>query len=412
MEGEAITALQTNLLHLENQITTLLEHVQREEFKSYDYYDLWATELGQRAKQWSYRTEPAGHLFFSLPLLVCEIWLPFLRKPLGIKKRIYPISVAHHGLACLELYKYSRDEDWLQNAKNDAELLIRLAISGAKGLCWGFPFVWSTNMGIIPSNQPAATQTSYGFDLFEQLWNITGDETYRTRLLAVARAMDEEYIDIPYHSGLAHTYHGRGYGDVIANAISYRMRILAGAASYGAPQYAEKAKKLALYLLEIQRPDGSWLYGQTLKNQFIDHYHTCFVIKNLYRTNLVLNIPEISSAVERGINYYWENLFDKYGLPQPFARQIRSNIVKRESYDFAECLGLFALFGVQYGFTHSRLELILNYLLQDFVLSDHALRFRIYHFPSARGYPYFRFGMTAAILSMAKLLNSPFMHNG
>lgn len=395
---------------LKDQITVLLTYVQNDEFKSYDYYDWWATELGQHAKQWAYRTEPVGHLLFTLPLLACELWLPFLRKPFGIKKRIYPITIAHHGLACLERYKYIGEADWLQNAKDDADLLTSLAIPGAKGLCWGFPFTWSANVGIIPPNQPAATQTSYGFDLFEQLWIATGDETYRDRLLSVARAMDEEYIDLPHPSGLAHTYHGRGYGDVIANAISYRMRILAGAAFYGAQQFAEKARKLALYLLKSQRPDGSWLYGETPKNQFIDHYHTCFVIKNLHRANLVLSLPEISSAVEKGIGYYWENLFDENGQPQPFAKQIRSNIIKYESYDFAECLGLFALLGPGHGFTRERLELILQFFLRNFVLPDNALRFRVYRFPSANGYPYFRFGMTAAILSLAQLLNSSFMH--
>lgn len=397
---------------LQNHLDALLTHVSDNGFKSYDYYDWWATELGQHAKQWAYRTEPIGHLFFTLPLLACECWLPFLRRPLGIKKRIAPISVAQHGLACLELYKHTHQAGWLQVAKDDAELLASLANPDAKGLCWGFPFVWSTNVGVIQSNQPAATQTGYGFDLFEQLWLITRSEIYRKRLLSVATAMDAEYIDLPRKLGIANTYHGRGHGDVVANAVSYRMYILASASVYGVPQFMEKAVKLARYLLDIQCEDGSWLYGETLKNQFIDHYHTCFIIKNLYKANLILKMPEIQIALEKGIAYYWVNLFDEHGLPKPFARQVRWSILKYESYDFAECLGLFALFSPDYGFTNKRLIVILNFFLKNFYLSDDTVRFRIYCFPTANGYPYFRYGMTAVMLSLAQLLGLPLMMEG
>ena len=394
---------------LQNYLGALLTRVSGNEFKSYDYYDWWATELGQHAKQWAYRTEPIGHLLFTLPLLVCEFWLPFLRKPLGIKKRVAPISVAQHGLACLELYKHTRQAGWLQSAKDDAELLVSLANPDAKGLCWGFPFVWSTNTGVIQPNQPAATQTGYGFDLFEQLWLITQSEIYRERLLSVAAAMDEEYIDLPRKSGIANTYHGRGYGDVVANAVSYRMRILAGASVYGAPHLKEKAGNLARYLLDCQCSDGSWLYGESQKNQFIDHFHTCFVLKNLFHANRILEMPELQSSLERGLAYYWENLFDENDLPKPFARKARWTLVKYESYDFAECLGLFSLFGPKNGCTYERFQSLLLFFLRNFNLQGDALRFRMYRIPTIPMYPYFRFGMTAAMLSLARSLNSPFL---
>lgn len=385
----------------------MIRYVDTAGWASYDNFDWWATPWGQRLKQWAYRTEPLGNLVFAAPLLACELWLPFLRTPLRIPKRIYPVSIAHHGLTCVELYRQTGDARYLDGARRDAELLVSHAVPNAKGLCWGFPFVWSTNVGLIPAHQPAATQSAYGYDLFEQLWAVTGDAHYRGSALSVARAMAEEYIDLPQpDEGVAHTYHGRGYGDVVINAIGYRMYVLAAAIGHGAHDYQPLVRGLVRYLLSQQQADGSWWYGATPKNRFIDHFHTCFVLKNLVRANRVLQLPEIAAAVERGLAFYWTQLFDAKGLPKPFARTVRVNLVRYESYDFAECLGLFALFGKGAGFSAERLQTILTALVERFHLPDGALRFRVYRVPTATGYPYYRFGMTAAMLALAQLLNS------
>jgi hypothetical protein len=388
------------------RLVVMLEYIDAAGWASYDNFDWWATAWGQRLKQWAYRTEPVGNLLFAAPLLACELWLPWLRKPLAIPKRVYPISIAHHGLSCVELYRKTHDPQYLGSARRDAALLVTQAIPAAKGLCWGFPFVWSTNVGIIPANQPAATQSAYGFDLFEQLWTVTGERQYLAHLLSVARAMAEEYVDLPQPEGVAHTYHGRGYGDIVINAISYRLYVLAAAMDQGAEHYAPTVRRLLQYLLSQQQTDGSWWYGTTAKNRFIDHFHTCFVLKNLQRANRVLQLPEIAAAIERGVHLYWTHLFDAQGLPKPFARTVRLNLVRYESYDFAECLGLFALFGQTHEFTAARLWAILDGLFDRFCLPDGALRFRVYRVPTATGYPYYRFGMTAAMLALAQLLNS------
>ncbi len=393
-------------LDVRRRIVKLLKYMDGAGWASYDNFDWWATPWGQRLKQWAYRTEPVGNLLFAAPLLACELWLPFLRKPLGIPKRVYPISIAHHGLTCVELYKQTHEATYLHRARQDAELLLTHAVPGARGLCWGLPFVWSTNVGIVPANQPAATQSAYGYDLFEHLWTLTGEAQYHERLLSVARAMAEEYVDLPQAEGLASTYHGRGYGDVVINAISYRMYVLAAAVGRGAEQFKATTVGLLRYLLSQQQPDGSWWYGATPKNRFIDHFHTCFVLKNLARANRVLQLPEVAAAIERGVRYYWTHLFNTDGLPQPYARTARLNLVQYESYDFAECLGLFALFGPQHGFTAARLHSLLAAFVRLFGVPSGALRFRVYRIPTATGYPYYRFGMTAAMLALAQLLNS------
>src|SRR5262249_33394158 len=119
-------------------VTAMLAYLEAAGWESYDYTDWWATSWGVRLKQWAYRTEPVGNLLFAAPLLALELWLPGARKLLGIRKRVYPICIAQHGLACLALHRYSGDTTWLAKAQADADHLAATTIPGTAGLCFGF----------------------------------------------------------------------------------------------------------------------------------------------------------------------------------------------------------------------------------------------------------------------------------
>jgi len=387
-------------------VSSLLFQVNLANYRSYDYYDWWATGLGGRMKQLAYKSEPYGHLIFTAPILAVEWWFPYLRKPLGIKMKIAPIVVAQHGLACLELYNWTGDEEWLDLAEQDGQILLQLSVLDGDGICWGFPFSWSSNDGVIPPNLPAVSQTSYGFDLFEKLWLLTHKDKYFDYMISIARATSDEYVDLNQLKGLSHSYFGRGIGDIVMNAITYRIHVLAQAIKHGKERYRDKVEGLVTYVISHQQSDGSWYYGESSQNQFIDHYHTAFVIKNLYRANQVLNGVNITTAIEAGLHFYWEYLFYPDGLPRPFAKPPRLNIVRYDSYDFAEALALFPLLGPKYGFTSEKLEPLISTFVSRFCHSDVAIRFREYFLPAFHAYPYYRGGMSASILSLSKLLNS------
>jgi len=390
----------------------MLAHITAANHHSYDYMDWWATPWGRWSKRLAYRTEPVGNLVFSAPILLVEWFCPGLREVIHVPRRVYPISVAHHGLTCLEFHQALGGDEFLAAAGRDVELLLAMAAPSHHGLAWGFPFVWPSNSGIVPANLPMATQTAYGFDLLDGLWLRTGDERYRSLLLQVTAAMDREYENLQREHGTAHTYGGRGYGDVAVNAVSYRMHILARASDLGGSEYRATAESLADYIVSRQEADGSWFYGETPKNQFIDHFHTCFVLKNLARANRVLGRSDITSALAAGAGYYWANLFDEHGLPRPFARTVRLNVVRYESYDFAECLGLFAVLGTDLGFTRRRLGPVLEGFFEHLALGSGAARFRVHRFPTPVGVPYYRYGMSALMLSLATLTGQLLREDG
>jgi hypothetical protein len=73
---------------------------------------------------------------------------------------------------------------------------------------------------------------------------------------------------------------------------------------------------------------------------FVDHFHTCFVLKALSKIEALTKNSQCTGAIERGVDYYVKNLFDEEGLPKPFSRKPRMTVYRRELYDYAECINV------------------------------------------------------------------------
>ena len=157
--------------------------------------------------------------------------------------------------------------------------------------------------------------------------------------------MLEDLKDTPASGdSLAGSYHPNDNGMVV-NASAYRAFVLFEASKrFGLEDYVDKAWGNLKFILQNQRKDGSWLYAINSPTEaFIDHFHTCFVLKNLYKVNLVLKDNEVGQALKNGYEYYRRELFNQNGLPKSFAIQPRMQINQLEMYNVAEAISLGAI---------------------------------------------------------------------
>ncbi len=105
-------------------------------------------------------------------------------------------------------------------------------------------------------------------------------------------------------------------------------------------KYRAAAVRNLNFVLDSQNADGSWYYSTDGQRDFVDHFHTCFVLKALAKIETLTDQPRCTDAVERGVDYYVRHLFDKQSLPKPFSRAPRLTVYRSELYDYAECLNL------------------------------------------------------------------------
>ena len=329
-------------------------------YESYDPYDVWGTRYGVLARRLYYRKHPLG-VAMTAPLILMEIVWPRLRTLL-VRKDRYPTADAQLALAFLNLYEISRAQEealaprasggrtsvsWLTKAKQLADDLLTESVPGWSGLGWGYPFDWQNVSGLVKKQTPHITATPYCYEVFTRLFDLTGDDDYCEVARSIAAFVFEDLHDTPTGRDAAAGSYTPYDRSKVVNASAYRAFVLFDAARrFHNDAYRAKASKNLRFILDAQRPDGSWLYAiDSPAEAFIDHFHTCFVLKNLYKLNRELHSPEVAASVRRGYEWYRRSLFDRRDHPRSFTIAPRLEVVRIEMYNVAEAISLGTLLG-------------------------------------------------------------------
>jgi hypothetical protein len=163
----------------------------------------------------------------------------------------------------------------------------------------------------------------------------------------------------------------------VINANAYRAFLLMSAAlDFSEEKYQKAAQRNLNFVIESQNPNGSWYYANDGARDFIDHFHTCFVLKALAKIEMLTSDSNCRGAIERGVVYYLTNLFDKQGLPKPFSRPPRLIVYRRELYDYAECVNLGTLLRGRFVDFEDILSIVLNQVLTVWQRTDGSFRSR------------------------------------
>jgi len=373
-------------------------------YESFDPYDIWGTPYGLMARRLYYQRSPLGYVL-TAPGLALEILCPRLRQ-WWVPKMRYPTADAQLGLAFLNLHRVSADGAYVNRAAALGADLLRSASPGYQGLGWGYPFDWQNNKGLWRRNTPYITATPYCYELFAGLAERTGEPGFREAAASAARFVATELRDTPTgDNSTAGSYSPHDETRVI-NASAYRAFVLFDAAERcGRREYATSARRNLNFILEQQRPDGSWLYGlDGPMEAFVDHFHTCFVLKNLFKLNRLLHEPAVSEAIGRGWTYYRRNLFGPDGLPKGFAVQPRLQLVRVEAYNFAEAITLGTLLGDDIPEALLLARRLAQRLITEFQLRSGHFVTRVYVGGIRHTLPFLRWPQAQLLLALTGLL--------
>jgi hypothetical protein len=130
------------------------------------------------------------------------------------------------------------------------------------------------------------------------------------------------------------------------------------------------------FVLEAQNTDGSWPYAKDGVRHFVDHFHTCFVLKALAKIHSLTGERRVLEALNRGVSYYIQNIFAEDGMPRPFSQAPRLTVYKRELYDCAECINLCLLLRDRFPELGATLKTTVAGILKDWIKPDGSFRSR------------------------------------
>jgi hypothetical protein len=311
---------------------------------SYDHQSFFASNLGRNAKALYYRKPLLGTMAVS-PMILCEAFLPRART-LFWKPQRFPIADAHYAMGFTFLFQSLGQEKYYQRAIHFLEVLKETRSPGYDRYCWGYPFNWETRGGTMKAGTPLITTVPYVYEAFQQVYQIDANPRWREIMQSIAQHALRDYHDFetsPHASSCSYNPEPDDPGGVI-NASAYRAFLLTKAAiDFSDESYGNVADRNLNFVIESQNADGSWFYSTDGERDFVDHFHTCFVMKALAKIEQLTGCPRCRSAIERGVNYYVRNLFDSEGLPVPFSKAPRLTVYRKELYDYAECINLAVL---------------------------------------------------------------------
>jgi hypothetical protein len=289
----------------EQAFERLLDYCRRVNWAGYDPYDGLSSPLARLA--------PGKLARIALTQLVKRSPLN-LRPLLGIKKELNPKGVALFARAILLLADYYRDQVQLRDRlQADLQFLMgaldALRSCGYGEACWGYNFDWQSRAFFAPRNTPNVVCTAFAANAYLDWYERTEDE----QLLDIARSSCRFLLDRINRTvaGAAHCFSYTPLDkSCIHNVNMLAAELLARVFSIECRDELKEAAEGAVhYTLMKQRRDGSWPYGEAKSQQWIDSFHTGFVLVSLKRIIKYLGADEWKENLLRGYYFYRENFF-------------------------------------------------------------------------------------------------------
>jgi hypothetical protein len=348
---------------------------------SHDFQSYYMSSLGKWAKTLYYEHRLPGTIAV-LPMVFSEALAPSARA-LFAKRHRFPIADAHFAMGFALLGRALNDSALYRRAEHFLAVLEETRCPAYAEHCWGYPFDWVTVRGTISAGTPLITTVPYVYEAFETVYRIDGNSRWRGIMRSIAQHALDDYQDFPTSATAASCSYTPAPRDSIyvVNANAYRAFLLTSASiEFDDARFRNVADRNLNFALEAQNSDGSWYYAKDGQRSFVDHFHTCFVLKALTKIEALTGRRECTAAIERGVEYYVQNLFDEKGLPRPFARAPRLTVYRRELYDYAECINLAVLLRGRCPQLDARLNTVLQDILTNWQTKEGSFRSRRLYF--------------------------------
>ena len=343
---------------------------------SYDHQSFYAGPVGRWAKELYYRSPLVGTLAVG-PMVFFEAFVPSARRLFWRPMRL-PIADAHYAMGFARMSRLTGDRSHYGRAVHFLEVLLETRCPDYPRFGWGYPFDWVTQKGIIRKGVPLITTTPYVYEAFEAVHEIDRDGRWLEIMHSIADHALCDYREFPVSSDEASSayFPGDGAGGVV-NASAYSAALLTRASlRFDDARYRDRALRHVNFVLRAQKPDGSWPYEAGGTRDFVDHFHTCFVLKALAKIEAATAHEGCRNAIRKGVAFYLAELFDPNGWPKPFFRAPRMTVYRNELYDCAECVNIGVLLRGRFPELDRRTDRLVGDLLDKWQRGDGSFRSR------------------------------------
>ncbi len=199
------------------------------------------------------------------------------------------------------------------------ERLIALRSHRTDYWCWGYSFPWQMRKDIVPRWAPNLVCTTFAANALLDVYEKFQD----SRCLEMASSAAEYILNELYWTR----------GEIVSGFSGpradlqvqvYNANFLAAALlcrvyrHTGEIRFLDPALTAARYSAAMQFPDGSWTYGETSTQQWIDNFHTGFNLCALRSIGRYGGTGEFDGYLRRGLDFYRSHFLCENGAVRYF----------------------------------------------------------------------------------------------
>jgi hypothetical protein len=354
----------------------LASKLERESFAGWDPYDALNSEALRRLAR--------------TPLLRRVAIQSLKRSPVNVRPLLGIRRIQHTKALALLASAYRRlGRDEMVVRLRDL-LLARALPSGG----WGYDFDVQTRWGYYRKGQANAVATAFAV---HALLDSVEIEPNRKTTVAIDRALDFAVNELIVRcDGESYFAYFAGNTIPIHNA-NLLISSLFVRAHDGARSHA--AEDAVRYTVGRQRHDGTWSYGEHRALEWVDGFHTAYVLERLAEWYSLKPEPSLQRAIEHGTDTYITRLIDRDGAP-------RATLEKRLPLDVhAATSAITALTRLRqfHPFARATSDAVLDWTLEHMVRRDGSFSFQRHGIWTNRT-SYLRWNDAHALLALGSYL--------
>jgi hypothetical protein len=253
------------------------------------------------------------------------------------------------------------------SAREAAIRWIRMLADDGPG--WGYHFDVQTRFFRYTSGTPNTIASSFVAQTFLDGYELLGDDRSGEEALGAARFLVDRMRAIG-KSGPYFRYLERE-DEVVHNANFLACAVLARTARcLHVSELAEVAAEAAASSLRAQRDDGSWPYAAGEGRDWVDNFHTGYVLESLAECEAVA--LGVSDQLTRGLDYWERELFLADGTPKYYS----DRTLPLDAHNYAQAIETWLAVADRRPGALASAERTADLLIAGFLASDGHVRFQ------------------------------------
>lgn len=319
--------------HLEK----LKNYIEKENFKGYDPYDALNSPV--------LRVLSCNRRYPQIAFTQALKRLPVNIRPLLWTRKDYnPKGLGLFLWGYAKLFRIEKKTEYLEKVEYFIGMLEKLRSKGYSGNCWGYNFDWQSRASYTPKYTPTIVNSSFIGHALIDTYKYTGNEKALDMAISIKNFILNDLNRKEEGGTICFSYTPADYGEV-HNANLLGASLLIRLYKYtGDIKLRDIALSSLAYSMKRQRDDGSWHYGESDFQKWIDSFHTGFNLQSILYFLEEGFAKEYKEAFEKGVGFYSNNFFLDDGTPKYYY----DNIYPIDVHSPAQAVVFFSKMGDTY----------------------------------------------------------------